>query len=353
MSTTTRTTCLLAGLTCAAVISGCGSDEKSDTSATTVKTAPAAHAASVGVQAPGLIAFRRYSDPSQSEGAVFTIKPDGTGERQITHPPSDYVDDQPTFNADGSKIAFERCPGVASTDPCRAYVINRDGSGEHRVTVHCSTDPVCDSSAPAWSDDGRLAINLAEGREKKGSWGNQIQISEIAVVDLKRHTQRLAARLDHWQGDLGNPYWSPDGKRIVYQRQWSPISNKVGLALFVVPAGGGKAKRVTAEDMAAGDHPSWSADGKWIAFRTGADKDPGEGPSTLSLIHPDGTGYRALKAAGDSVGSTGFSPDGAWITYGAPGAGGEYDVWVMHPDGSDKHPVTRTKAWDSAPDWGP
>ena len=62
------------------------------------------------MKAPGLIAFRRYTDPSQAEGAVFTVKPDGTGEKQVTHPPANYVDDQPAFSADGSTIAFERCP---------------------------------------------------------------------------------------------------------------------------------------------------------------------------------------------------------------------------------------------------
>ena len=35
----------------------------------------------------GQIAFRRFFDPDQSKGAIFTVNPDGSHESQITHPP--------------------------------------------------------------------------------------------------------------------------------------------------------------------------------------------------------------------------------------------------------------------------
>ena len=82
-------------------------------------------------------------------------------------------------------------------------------------------------------------------------------------------------------------------------------------------------------------------------------RSPGEGATELSLIHPDGSGLRHLKTPEDDVLSSGFSPDGEWITFGAPGVGGTYDIWAMRVNGSDRHPITRTKSWDSAPDWGP
>ena len=40
---------------------------------------------------------------------MFTVKPDGTGEKQITHPAAGFVDDQPDWSPDGHTIAFERC----------------------------------------------------------------------------------------------------------------------------------------------------------------------------------------------------------------------------------------------------
>ena len=35
----------------------------------------------------GQIAFRRWFDPDQTKGALFTMNPDGSHIRQITHPP--------------------------------------------------------------------------------------------------------------------------------------------------------------------------------------------------------------------------------------------------------------------------
>jgi TolB protein len=356
MTSITRTS-LLAGLACTvALASGCGSDSSSSDSAKVTKATTTAakkgSAVSVGVKAPGLIAFRRYSDATQSQGAVFTIKPDGTGERQVTHPPTNYVDDQPTFSADGSKIAFARCP-TEDRKPCVAWVVNREGSGATAMEVECPR-PDCDISDPAWSQDGRVALIVASGQVKVGPEGNQIDHSEVVVFDPKRGTQRTVAHLDGFKGDLKGPAWSPDGSQIVYERQWSPLAKHGGLALFVVSSkGGGTPPRLTSEALAAGDHPVWSPDGKWIAFRTHADLEDGKGSTQLTLVRPDGKGRRTIKTPGDNVLSTGFSPDGTWITFGAPGVGDTWDVWASRIDGTNVRPITRTKTWDSAPDWGP
>ena len=76
MTSITRTS-LLAGLAgVVALAGGCGSGSSSSdsaTTATTTTTTKKVSAVSVGVKAPGLIAFRRYSDPSHAQGAVFTV----------------------------------------------------------------------------------------------------------------------------------------------------------------------------------------------------------------------------------------------------------------------------------------
>jgi TolB protein len=192
MTSITRTS-LLAGLACTvAIASGCGSDSSSSDSGKVTKTTTTAakrvSAVGVGVKAPGLIAFRRYTDSTQAQGAVFTIKPDGTGEKQVTHPPTNDIDDQPTFSADGSKIAFARCP-TQDPKPRAAWVVDREGSGAAPMEVECPR-PDCDISDPAWSEDGRVALIVASGEVKQGPDGNQIDQSEVVVFDPKRGTQR-------------------------------------------------------------------------------------------------------------------------------------------------------------------
>src|SRR3954469_24294978 len=56
----------------------------------------------------GRIAFRRFLDLDQSTGAVFTARPDGTHELQVTHPAPGFVDRNPDVSPDGRRIVFQR-----------------------------------------------------------------------------------------------------------------------------------------------------------------------------------------------------------------------------------------------------
>ena len=109
---------------------------------------------------------------------------------------------------------------------------------------------------------------------------------------------------------------------------------------------------VTPWSLAAGDNPDLSPDGKWILFRSDV---PRVKQSQIYLIHPDGMGLTRLTLfkRGTTVTSSSFSPDGKQIVSGASGVGGDPDVYFMRADGTKIRPVTRTKLWDSAPDWGP
>ena len=45
-----------------------------------------------------------FLDETQTQSAVFTVGTDGSGERQITHPPAGTTDDQPDWSPDGKYI---------------------------------------------------------------------------------------------------------------------------------------------------------------------------------------------------------------------------------------------------------
>ena len=131
---------------------------------------------------------------------IFTIRPDGTDERQVTRPPAGASDEFPAVSPDGRRIAWERC---RETEPCRVYTAKIDGSGAKAIELTCTLKPVCDAANVAWHPDGdHVVVTRASGRVRQVGDGDQIQRSELVEVNLADGRQRTIARIDDWQGDL-------------------------------------------------------------------------------------------------------------------------------------------------------
>ena len=307
-------------------------------------------AASSQATAPGKsgrIAFRRYFNDDQTWGAVFTIGARGKGERQVTHPPKGTVDDQPDWAPDGSLIAFSRCPKKPE-GPCAIYTVHPDGSGLTRLSKRCppsgKVPPCTDDYLASFSPNGKeLVFKQFSGSQRNGRGQN------IVIADVSTGEQRVAVYGARGYTQL-DPQFSPGGKQLVFTHVVEPSERN--RALFLANVDGTGARRVTPWSLHAGDNPDWSPDGKWILFRSNDEEE--SKPSQIYVIHPNGTGLKQLThfKPGSIVTSSSFSPDGKSIVYGTTGVGGNADLFVMRADGSGKHPITRTKLWDSAPDWG-
>lgn len=298
----------------------------------------------------GQITFRRYLTPDRTKGAIFTVSPDGTGERQITTPPRQSSDDFPDFASDGSFVAFQRC-----REGCSIYTVRADGSGLVRAgiapgcTGHGGRRACHDSSYPAVAPDRRrIAFVRAFGRFRDGVIEHRgIYTMRTDGSQLRRLTLPRA-----WTAVDAAPQWSPDGRRIVFVRRNLTASPRGQQAVFVVNADGTGMRKATPWKMRAGDGPDWSPDGTRILFRSPETDDFLH--SNLFTIRPDGGDLRQVThvASGTKVFSASFSPDGTSITLGLSGVDGEADVFRAAIDGTGLTPVTRTSSWDSAPDWG-
>jgi Tol biopolymer transport system component len=318
--------------------------------------------ASGGSTRNGQIVFRRYFDPDQNKGALFTMNPDGSHVRQITHPPKGWYDNIPAWSPDGQRITFHRQTSDFGTS--RVMVVNPD-TGDTRTVVPCTGRCVY-AFSPDFSPDGRsIAYDRTVAPPNAQDPPEWKLYSAIFIVGLdgtnsdqvtstpKRHKGQLATETEE-------PAFSPNGKMLTFVRTRFPEENT---AVFVQPLGSPEdAQRITPWKLNCQDHPEFSPDGKLVLFRCLPKGE--EGPSNLYWVHPDGTGLHALTHApadkqylGSSF-SPSFSEEEGWITVGrTPGYGkeGNSDVYrVRVEDGKVVRSVNLTKSaiWDSAPDWG-
>lgn len=308
---------------------------------------------------PGLIAYKGFLDADQSTGAIFTIRPDGTGVRQVTFPEAGTVDDQPDWSPDGSLLAFRRC---APDTVCALYTVRPDGSRLHRLSQPCTAQPpdletkCADESEVAFLPDGRHVVftrSTGTVREFPGV-DDFIEHSDVVIRSLSGRGEHVILRSRPFAGDNGQLVSSPDGRRIAFVRHNSPLAEPAGgEAVFVMSSNGHQLRRITPWSLHAGDHPDWSPDGRWLLFSSPHTSDFLK--SQLYVVHPDGRALRQITHVGaDTMLLSGsFSPDGRRVVYARTGFDGKPDVVTERLNGAHEHQVTRTPLWESAPDWGP
>ena len=205
------------------------------------------------------------------------------------------------------------------------YIATADGRNLRRLTR---------GEKPAWSP---TALQIAFHRAAADVAGGA---ANLYVINVDGTGERLVA-----QGGA-NPSWSPDGSRIVF----NGATGELGSPLFTVSPYGKDLTRLLAADFdepgspSSLVHPTWSPDGKQIAFvRASFDK-----PRLVFVVNADGTSPREITTFGSSD-EPSWSPNGKRIAFG--GFGASRTVMVMSADGSDRRVFAPMLAFD--PDWSP
>ena len=261
----------------------------------------------------------RLTYASARTGQIETIGADGTRRRGVTRELAGSFLSPFAWSRDGRRILYE-----AAVVPTHAnlWTMSPTGTGVKRLTRSRS-----DERDAVWSTDGRL---VAFSR-----WSApNVHVDETGSIFTIRSDgahERLLIGGQKGHFSVSKPSWSPDGKRIAFVRSSFYDDYSGPLGLFVANADGTHARRLVEEidSEQFGPAPDWSPDGKHIAYGNGG---------AIRLIKPDGTGRKRLTpdVAGYECSDPAWSRDGQRLALVC----GERDtnargVFVMNADGTD------------------
>ncbi|MFI5253347.1 MAG: hypothetical protein ACHQQQ_13055 [Bacteroidota bacterium] len=133
--------------------------------------------------------------------------------------------------------------------------------------------------------------------------------------------------------DYTNPSWSPDGRRIAYYHENYNHDSSYPSGLYLIDTSG--ANRVLLIEGFAG-LPHWSPDGKWIVFSY---------DGLVCLIKPNGDSLLGV-VGGDFPR---WSPDGNKIVYTRSGTPDTVGIWIFDLKGGTRHRL----GYGGYPDWSP
>ena len=142
--------------------------------------------------------------------------------------------------------------------------------------------------------------------------------------------------------DDSQAVFSPDGESIAFR------SERDGGGIFVMGATGESVRRVTS----TGYDPAWSPNGAHLAFTTEPVSDPyaRNSKSELWVVDVQSGKKRQIPAA-DAI-QPSWSPDGRWIAFWENNAG-QRDVLIVPAEGGEAIHVTRDTPTDWSPRWAP
>jgi TolB protein len=276
----------------------------------------------------GLIAYAQELRPEHYQ--LFTIRPDGSGVKQITHVVNAM---NPDWSPNGKTIVAEAESqsggGITLLSPSGSVVRNLTPTGER--------------GQPAFSPDGKWI-----------AYESDVSANGIWLMRSNGTAQHRLTRNPFAGEECGcdtDPNFSPDGKWITFVRIKKSHEQQ---ALFAVRPNGTGLHRVTPYSWEVAIKHDWSPDGKLILLTTNADfVKPGESANMVT-IRPDGSGKTALThftGGRENAFAGSFSPDGTQIVFRLE-EGDTYSLAVVDVNGENLEKLRTGKGKPRFIDWG-
>ena len=278
---------------------------------------------------------------------------------------------EPSLTADGSRLAFLRGQEI--------FIAKADGTSEKKV---------CD--ARGWQ--GHLSLS-PDGQRVAFTEGGLFEMISLQVVGAEGGKPRRLADIGF--GQTPPPVWLPDSRSLVFERSTDPHPNGRASDLWIVPAEGGLASRLTLNPSGRFGSLRISGDGRrlvatlrnlqWEVWKAplGSDPDANGKAAQRVLENSDGpmwihragplllfsgwpTGFRNLwltpldgssparqvttLEGNNSVTHAALSPDGSRLAFTSLQTANA-EIWTMNTDGSNPVQLTHRPTPDYWPAW--
>ena len=228
------------------------------------------------------------------------------------------------------------CASDRDGNNAEIYTIGAEGTDPIRLTKNNEADVEPQGSA----DGNRIAFTSYRDAHSdffKGDLGEvyAMSVDGTSIVNLTNNDQ----------ADDRQPSWSPDGRQIAF------VSDRDGnREIYTMDADGSGPVNLT-QDPGDDTQPSWSPDGGRIAFVSQRNLDA-LAPTEIYVMNADGTNQLLLTRNEAEDAQPSWSPNGQKIVF-STNRDGNYEIYVMSADGTSPVNLTLDPGDDIEPSWSP